>query len=315
MRLPLSILIAAVSVFWTSVQPLQAQSVAGENADAKRGAEPPLIAQPRRIAELQPMAAAQQITGPQRIISLMPALTEAVCLLGACERLVATDRHSDWPDPVRKLPKLGALDDTSLEAVMRLKPDLILAHPGGRLNERLKALGQNLLELKSDNLADVRHALFEIEAHLKRTESPQAKQLWEQAQATIQAQAKVLGLSKKTRVYIEVDSALYAAGPKSYLGELLSALGAHNIVSAELGAFPKLAPEFVLSQQPDVIMQMHSGTALGRRPGWQTLNAIKEGRTCSWTTEQLNILVRPGPRIAQASALMAGCLQKTKQGS
>jgi iron complex transport system substrate-binding protein len=250
---------------------------------------------------------------PRRIVSLMPALTEAVCLLGACELLVATDRHSDWPATIQKLPKLGALDDTSLEAVIALKPDLILTHPGGRLNERLKALGYQVLELRSDNLQDIRHALLEIERQLKLTKPARAAKLWEETQLALQAQAKVLALNGKTKVYIEVDSALYAAGPSSYLGELLTMLGAQNIVASTLGAFPKLAPEFVLSQQPELIMQMHSGPSLTQRPGWHTLTAIKQGRLCQWPTEQLNILVRPGPRVAEASSLMAACLHKNKR--
>jgi iron complex transport system substrate-binding protein len=173
------------------------------------------------------------------------------------------------------------------------------------------------VELRSDNLQDVRHLLNEIERQLKITRGPatralSAAQIWDGAQENIRAQAKALSLSKNTRVYIEVDSALYAAGPKSYLGELLVALGANNIVPAHLTAFPKLAAEFVLSEQPDVLMQLHSESSLAKRPGWQSLRAVKKGRVCQWDAESLNILVRPGPRIAEASALMAACLQKTK---
>lgn len=255
------------------------------------------------------------VGAPHRIISLMPALTEAVCLLGACPLLVATDRHSDWPASVLKLPKLGALDDTSLEAVLLLKPDLILAHPGGRLNERLKALGAQVLELRSDSQQDIRDALFAIEERLKLQRPPRAAALWQEARLAIQSHAKRLALAKHTRVYIEVDSALYAAGPKSYLGELLAELGAQNIVPADLGTFPKLAPEFVLAQQPDVIMQMHNGPDLATRPGWQALHALRQGQFCKWGKADLNILVRPGPRLAEASRLMAACLERSKQVS
>jgi iron complex transport system substrate-binding protein len=268
---------------------------------------PHVLAQPLDARAPEPKDRA----GPQRIISLMPALTETVCLLGACPLLVATDRHSDWPEAVRKLPKLGALDDISLEALIRLKPDLILAHPGGRLNERLKTLGLPLLELRSDNLQDIQQALSAIETRLKLPQAPRAALLWDEAQSAIQAQAKALRLNRNARVYIEVDSALYAGGPKSYLGELLNALGAQNIVPHDLNAFPKLAPEFILAQQPDLVMQLHVGPSPASRPGWQLLKALKAGRLCQWSSEELNILVRPGPRVAQASALMAACLSKT----
>lgn len=52
---------------------------------------------------------------PQRIVSLMPSLTEAVCALQACERLVGVDRFSDWPARVQQLPRLGGLEDTPID--------------------------------------------------------------------------------------------------------------------------------------------------------------------------------------------------------
>ena len=52
---------------------------------------------------------------PERIITLLPSLTETVCALGQCGRLVATDRYSNWPDSVNRLPKVGGLDDAQIE--------------------------------------------------------------------------------------------------------------------------------------------------------------------------------------------------------
>jgi iron complex transport system substrate-binding protein len=248
-------------------------------------------------------------TGPQRIISLMPGFTEAVCMLDACPRLVGTDQYSDWPSAVKALPKLGALDEISVEAILQLRPDLILAHPGGRLNQRLRALGQHVVELKSDNLHDVHQSLQRIEHLLEPRTRGKAEALWTQATRDINAHTLALALKPNLKVYIEVDSALYAAGASSYLGEMLSLLGGQNIVPAGMPAFPKLSPEFVLGQQPDLIMQMHSSTGLEQRPGWRHLRAVQLHRVCTWPREQLNILLRPGPRIAEAAGLMASCLQ------
>jgi iron complex transport system substrate-binding protein len=252
---------------------------------------------------------APALKGPQRIISLMPGLTESLCMLDACQRLVGTDKYSDWPSTVKALPKLGALDDVSVEAVLQLHPDLILAHPGGRLNQRLRALGLRVVELRSDNLKDAQEALLRLEQLLELPHLGKAESLWSQAKADIRAQATALSLKPNTKVYMEVDSALYAAGENSYLGELLSLLGGHNIVPSSMAAFPKLSPEFVLAQQPDFIMQMHSSTGLEQRPGWRHLKAVQLHHLCTWPREQLNILLRPGPRIAEAARLMATCLQ------
>ena len=69
---------------------------------------------------------------PQRIVSLVPGLTESVCALGACARLVGTDRYSNWPASVAALPKLGGLDDAQVERIAALKPDLVLIAPSAR---------------------------------------------------------------------------------------------------------------------------------------------------------------------------------------
>ena len=78
---------------------------------------------------------------PQRIVSLLPSLTETVCELGACSRLVGTDRHSNWPASVRALPRLGGLEDAQIERIVALKPDLVLLAVSARAADRLRALG------------------------------------------------------------------------------------------------------------------------------------------------------------------------------
>jgi len=64
---------------------------------------------------------------PQRLISLLPSLTESVCALGGCARLVGTDRYSNAPAEVQALPKLGGIDDAQVERIVALKPDVVLA--------------------------------------------------------------------------------------------------------------------------------------------------------------------------------------------
>ena len=63
---------------------------------------------------------------PKRIVSLLPSLTESVCELGECARLVATDRYSNWPESVQALPKAGGLEDVQVEQIVRAQPDIVL---------------------------------------------------------------------------------------------------------------------------------------------------------------------------------------------
>ena len=88
---------------------------------------------------------------PLRIVTLLPSLGEIVCELQACDRLVGVDRYSNWPDRVKSLPKLGGLDDTHLEALVKLKPDLVLLARSSRITQRLESLGIAVMALEPQN--------------------------------------------------------------------------------------------------------------------------------------------------------------------
>jgi len=96
---------------------------------------------------------------PQRIVSLLPSLTETVCALGACERLVGVDRYSNWPDRVKALPRMGGGLDPNIELIVAQKPDLVLLAGSTRGVERLQALGITVLRLEPRTHADVQRVL------------------------------------------------------------------------------------------------------------------------------------------------------------
>jgi iron complex transport system substrate-binding protein len=86
-------------------------------------------------------------------------------------------------------------------------------------------------------------------------------------------------------------------------------LGARNILPASLGPFPKINPEFVVRAQPDIIMVGDSNFAdMTTRPGWQNMRAMRTQRVCHFKSEESDMLVRAGPRMAEAARLMAKCL-------
>ena len=244
---------------------------------------------------------------PQRIVSLLPSLTESVCTLGACDRLVGVDRYSNWPASVRALPQVGGGIDPNVEAIVALKPDLVLLAKSSRITERLEALGIKAVVLEPRNHADVRRVL-DVLARLLGTGD--AQRVWRDIDASVTAAAQSLPESaKRTRVYFEVNSAPYAAGEASFIGETLARLGARNIVPASLGPFPKLNPEFVVRADPDLIMVgERSAVGLEQRPGWSRIKAVREGRICEFSAEEADVLVRPGPRMGEAARLMAQCL-------
>lgn len=252
---------------------------------------------------------------PQRIVTLMPALGEMVCELGACARLVGVDDFANWPEPVRKLPHVGGLEDASIETIVALRPDVVLLPTSSRALGRLEALGLKVVALEPKTLADVQRVLRQIGdvLGLPHAETDAA---WQRIDRGVDAAARSLPPALRgTRVYFEVNSGPYAASESSFIGEMLARVGAANVVPAALGPFPKLNPEFVVRADPQLIMLSGRNLQdLGSRPGWDRIRAVREQRICVFTPEQGDVLVRPGPRMAQAAQLIVQCLQGRLQG-
>lgn len=245
---------------------------------------------------------------PQRIVSLLPSLTESVCELGACARLVGVDRYSNYPAAVRALPQVGGGLDPNIEAIVALRPDVVLLATSSRASRQLESLGLKVVALEPRSYADVRRVLDKIGQVLQ---VPDAQRVWRVIDAGVSAAAQSLPARVHgTRVYFEVNRGPYAAGAASFMGETLTRLGVKNIVPAALGPFPKLNPEYVVRADPDLIMVgERSAQGLAQRPGWAKMRAIREQHICVFSPEQMDVLIRPGPRMAQAARLMARCLQ------
>jgi iron complex transport system substrate-binding protein len=245
---------------------------------------------------------------PQRIVSLLPSLTETVCALGRCAQLVGVDRYSNWPAGVRSLPQLGGLDDANVEGIVALRPDVVLLARSARIIARLESLGIKAVALEPDSHASTQRVLLAVGTLLGVDDAPR---VWADIDAATEAAARsVPARARGARVYFEVNSAPFAAGEGSFIGETLARLGVANVVPAALGPFPQLNPEFVVRANPDVIMVGDRGSAaLARRPGWSGIRAVREKRVCLFTPEQSDVLVRPGPRMAEAAQLMANCLR------
>lgn len=243
---------------------------------------------------------------PQRIVSLLPSLTETVCALQACERLVGVDRYSNWPASVRQLPQVGGGLDPNIEAIVALKPDVVLMATSSRAGQRLRALGLKVVAMEPKTRADVRRVTERMAALLQ---VPGADALMRRIDAGVAAAAQSLPpAARGQRVYFEVTNAPHAAGRSSFIGELMTALGLVNIIGPELGPFPKINPELLVRAAPDLIIASPSSAAdLPRRPGWAALKAVREGRVCVFDAEQRDILVRAGPRMPEAARLMADC--------
>ena len=248
---------------------------------------------------------------PKRIVSLLPSLSETVCALGECARLVGVDRYSNWPTTLSKLPQLGGGLDPNIEAIVALKPDVVLAAGSTKAIAQLESLGIPVVALEPKRHSDMKRVLYVVNALLAVPLEEGADKVWKDIDQALSDAARAMPVkATEAKVYFEVNDAPYAAGQTSFIGETMTRLGINNIIPTSLGAFPNINPEFVVHANPSLIMiSRQEIKGMRDRPGWTAIRAVRENRICIFTPEENDVLVRAGPRMAQAAAIMLKCIK------
>lgn len=237
---------------------------------------------------------------PRRIVSMLPSHTETLAALGAGGRLVAVDRFSNFPGAVvDRVPKVGSAFQPDIEAIVALRPDLVLADESGgsRLTERLAQSGLTVY----GGSAQTYNEVFEKISVLGRLTNREAAalNLITRMRGELNALQASVARLPKVSTYYEVDPAPYSVGPNSFIGTLLTKAGGRTIVPARLGDFPKIDPELIVQADPQAIIGVTPADAR-TRPGWVNLRAVRSGRLYTPSAEERDALSRPGPRLPVA---------------
>ena len=182
----------------------------------------------------------------------------------------------------------------------------MLISVSSRAADRLRGLGLRVLQMEPRTSAQVRQVTTRLATALQLNT---AERVLRNLDAGVEAAAQSVPPSLRgQRVYFEAAGGPHAAGPQSFIGEMLARLGLANIIGPELGPFPRINPELVVRADPDLIMVgARSVRELVARPGWNQLRALREQRMCVFSPDEVDVLVRPGPRMAEAARLMARC--------
>lgn len=247
----------------------------------------------------------------ERVVSMIPSHTETVCALSACDLLVGRDAFSNLPSEVLELPDLGSAFSADLEALLALEPDLVLTDEYSGLAEALAPLGVPVYAGTPQTIEETWEVTREIGRLLGR--ETRADELIDAVRERLERQAERAREASPVRVYLELDATPYSVGPESFVGRLLTLAGADNVVPAELGEFPRLDPEWILTADPEAILLAdapygESAATLAERPGWSDLRALRDGRVIELTQDQVDLLNRAGPRLAEALELLIDLL-------
>jgi iron complex transport system substrate-binding protein len=242
----------------------------------------------------------------RRVVTLTPSATELVAAVGAADLLVGVDRYSTHPASVSALPRVGDFLHPSFEAIVALAPDLVIADEvQAEVARGLNAAGIRTLTLSMHTIADVRTGLAAVGRALDREAAAQAAQA-EVERALADARSRAQS-REPPRVLGVVDRELgglgnlVAAGPGSYLDELLAVVGATNALADYRVRYPRLSAEQILRAQPEIILDLAPAAVPDSgRDDWNRLPelpAVQHGRV---HVLQDGIYLAPGPRIGQA---------------
>jgi iron complex transport system substrate-binding protein len=239
---------------------------------------------------------------PQRIVALLPSHTETLFALGLGARVVGVDDSSDWPTEASRLPKLGSLYDARLEALLSLKPDLVLLSESSGAAGPLEKSGLTVWAGSARMFDDIFRVIATIGQLTGR--GPEATRLSQRLGDEIATVENSVRGQARVRVYYELDATPYTVGPRSFIGAMLAKAGGEDIVPADLGDFPKISPEAVIAGNPSIILGA-SLDEIRARPGWDRIAAVRGGRVYKLPTAEAQLIARPGPRIAEGLRALA----------
>ncbi len=242
-----------------------------------------------------------------RVVTLTPSATEIVAALGATALLVGVDEYSEFPAEVKALPKVGSFMFPHLEAIIGLRPGLVIVDDiHGGAASALRGASIETLACTMHALPDVEHALRSVGARLGK--AAEAETRITAITAALDA-ARAARPARRPRVLAVIDREadglgnLVAVGPGSWVDELLAVVGAENVLAGAGVRYPKLSLEEVLRAQPEVILDL-SFPARTSVAAWQAVDvpAVKAGRVVALAEP---FLVAPSPRVEQALTVLA----------
>ena len=248
---------------------------------------------------------------PRRIVSLAPSLTEMTCALGLEKNLVGVTTFCDRPASIKGKPTVGGPANPSLEAVLNLKPDVVLVDEegiGSKLAKRLQKLGIRTVTFHGSRLDKLAPAVRQLGSDLG-VQQP-ANQLASRIEQSLKPLKTTLPI--KTMFVIWPDP-LVAAGPGSMLDDAMKLSGMTNIASDARSGYPRLSLEAVITRNPQLIIagqgEKLSGPMKRMLGHLNSLDTIKQGRVCMVS----DALYRPGPRIPEGIAELRHCLELVRR--
>jgi len=264
-----------------------------------------------------PRQPAPVVDGRPRIVSLSPSITEILCAIGAADCLVGRSRVCDYPaETVKDIPIIGDFCSPSLEKLVAVRPTLVLEVDAAdaATDRRIAELGIPVRRIPCAKLAEIPAAIREIGAAAKHV-----------AAAEKMAAAFAAELARLRReqpppatcptVFVEIwADPLMTAGRDGFVAELVRLAGGRNLGDEFTREYVPVATEWLIDRAPEIILCLNDGPHAAdplpfyrARNGFGSVPAVKSGRVHGGF--DVNIMLKPGPRVLQSIAELRRAIQ------
>jgi len=249
-----------------------------------------------------------------RAVSLAPSITEMVFAAGAGDRLVGVTSYCDYPAAAKNIQKVGDTQSPNIEAIIAVRPQLILVSTASQLEAFATALeGQSAAVFvvdisKLDDVPDRLRRLGQIFGTGERADL-----------AAIEIEQRIAAVERRPRperpprVLLQISEAdLFTIGRDSFITELVERAGGASVTAEIPGGYPKLNKETALALDPEVIILSDSSDNRNPNDAMKNSSAVRSGRVYRVNAD---ILSRPGPRLADALEQLATLFRQEPAGN
>jgi iron complex transport system substrate-binding protein len=249
------------------------------------------------------------IASPARIVSLVPSVTEIVFTIGAQDRLAGVTDFCDFPAAARRKPRVGGMIAPSLESLVALQPDLVVATTEGNRHETFDQLAALKIPVYLVNPTTV-EGVLDLVARLGRLtdRAAAADRLVGQLRERMQAvSARVAGRPRPRVLYVLWPEPLIVPGHGALVSELIALAGGNSVTADGGTGYPRYSMEAALARNPEVIfLASHDATRSPLvRSRWERFTQVPAIRSGRLHVVDGNLMHRYGPRIVDGLEVLA----------
>ena len=250
------------------------------------------------------------VPAPQRIVSLAPGISETLYALGLEDKIIGVTTFCDWPPAVQAKTKIGGFTNPSIEKIVALRPDLILAAADGNRKETVRQLEKLELPVYVTNPTSTSGVLKSI-GHIGAItgREKEAAALVEKLRQKLRSVAVRTRGKKKPRVFFQLGmEPMITAGRGTLIHEVIERAGGVNVAGNDVANYPRYSAEGIISASPDIIVfapMVNDKTFEAVYKFWRAFGEVPAVKNGKIYPIDANLINRASPRIFDAVEILS----------